>query len=108
MDLRKKRCVPCEGRVKPLTGKKARELLRKLDAAWRIRKTRIERRFRFRDFWRAMSFANKVAVIAEKEGHHPDIHVEKWNNVRIVLYTHAIGGLHENDFIVAAKIDALV
>ena len=69
--------------------------------------TRLERRFEFKDFLQAMEFVNRVAGIAEAEGHHPDIAIH-WNKVDLVLWTHSIGGLHENDFIVAAKIDRLL
>ena len=68
---------------------------------------RLVRRFEFKDFVQAMEFVNRVAGIAEAEGHHPDIAIH-WNKVDLVLWTHAIGGLHENDFIVAAKIDRLL
>ena len=66
----------------------------------------ISKEFKFKDFAEAMGFVNKVADLAEKEGHHPDIHIS-WNKARFLLSTHAIGGLSENDFILAAKIDAL-
>jgi 4a-hydroxytetrahydrobiopterin dehydratase len=108
MDLSKKKCVPCRGGVPPLPTEKAQELLKELNIAWKLADNKIERTYKFRNFREAMVFINKVASIAEAEGHHPDIHLEGWNSVRIVLYTHAIGGLHENDFIVAAKIDGLV
>ena len=64
-------------------------------------------RFEFVDFLGAMRFVNRVAEVAEAEGHHPDIAIH-WNKVELVLWTHSIGGLHENDFIVAAKIDRLL
>ena len=67
---------------------------------------RIEKSYRFRDFKEAMRFVNRVAELAESEGHHPDIYVS-WNRVRLSLTTHAIGGLSDNDFILAAKIDRL-
>lgn len=66
----------------------------------------ISREFTFKDFKEAMAFVNEVAEIAEREGHHPDIHV-RWNKVRLDLSTHAIGGLSTNDFIVAAKVNVL-
>lgn len=108
MDLKSKKCVPCEGGIPPLQKEKAKELLKELDLSWKIAGNKIERTFRFKDFRGAMEFVNKVADVAEAAGHHPDIHLEGWNKVRIALYTHAINGLHENDFIVAARIDALV
>ena len=76
---------------------------------WSLREngTRLSRRFEFRDFLQAMEFVNRVARIAEEEGHHPDIAIH-WNKVDLLLWTHKIGGLHENDFILAAKIDRLL
>ncbi|MEW6721833.1 MAG: 4a-hydroxytetrahydrobiopterin dehydratase [Candidatus Micrarchaeota archaeon] len=108
MKLIRMKCVPCEGGVEPLKPRKAKEYLHEVDIGWRMLKgKRISRQFRFRDFVRAMRFVNEVAAIAEREGHHPDMHIERWNHVRVEIYTHAIGGLHENDFILAAKIDRL-
>lgn len=69
--------------------------------------TRLVRRFEFVDFGKAMEFVNRVADIAEEEGHHPDIAIH-WNRVDLVLWTHKIGGLHENDFILAAKINRVL
>lgn len=69
-------------------------------------KKSIKKEFSFKDFVQAMAFVNKVAEIAESEGHHPDLHIF-YNKVKIELSTHAIGGLSENDFIVAAKVNAL-
>lgn len=69
---------------------------------------KISRNFEFRDFTKAMSFINKVADLAEDEGHHPDMLIYSWNKVKIELWTHAIGGLSDNDFIMAAKIDTLL
>ena len=66
----------------------------------------IHRTYQFKDFVEAMKFVNKVADVAEAQGHHPDIHIH-WNKVELVLWTHAIGGLHENDFVMAAKLERL-
>ena len=66
----------------------------------------ISRTFTFKDFVQAMKFVNTVAEVAEEQGHHPDIHIH-WNKVELVLWTHAIGGLHENDFVMAAKLERL-
>ena len=71
------------------------------------RGTRLQRTFEFRNFVEAMRFVNRVAELAEAEGHHPDIAIH-WNRVELTLWTHKIGGLHENDFILAARIDALL
>lgn len=106
MQLVHKRCVPCEGGVPPVPEPRARELLAELDG-WALEGARIRRHLRFRDFRAAMRFVNDVAALAEEEGHHPDIAVRDWNCVDLSLWTHAIGGLSENDFILAAKIDLL-
>ena len=76
---------------------------------WRLEEkaTRLARRFEFRDFVEAMKFVNRVADVAESQAHHPDIAIH-WNRVDLLLWTHKIGGLHENDFILAAKVDRLL
>jgi 4a-hydroxytetrahydrobiopterin dehydratase len=73
---------------------------------WRLQDNKIVKELKLKDFREALAFVNQVGEIAEDEGHHPDIHVS-YNRVTLELWTHAIGGLSENDFIVAAKIDAL-
>ncbi len=107
-ELSKKRCVPCEGGVKPLTPQKAQELHAELDPDWMVVDDAhiLVREFRFKDFADAMAFANKVAALADEENHHPDLTIS-WGSVGVELSTHAIGGLSENDFILAAKIDEL-
>jgi 4a-hydroxytetrahydrobiopterin dehydratase len=72
---------------------------------WQLEENKLTRRFKFRDFMEAMAFVNRVAELSEAEGHHPDIHIS-WNKVRLELTTHAIKGLSENDFIMAAKINS--
>jgi 4a-hydroxytetrahydrobiopterin dehydratase len=106
--LAEKKCVPCRGGIPPLTEVEARELLSRTPG-WFLAEngTRLQRPFEFRDFVEAMKFVNRVADIAEQEGHHPDIAIH-WNKVDLVLWTHKIGGLHENDFILAAKINRLL
>jgi len=105
MALRDKRCVPCEGGVLPLSKREAKRLLAQLPG-WSLRKDRLRRQLRFVDFVSAMAFVAKIAELAEAEGHHPDFCVH-YNRVDVTLWTHAAGGLTENDFILAAKIDAL-
>lgn len=106
-DLTKKKCVPCEGGTPPLSPEAVSEYMKKLSTAWEaIQDKKISRQFAFADFRKAIDFVNKVAALAESEGHHPDIHIF-YNKVTIDLWTHAIGGLSENDFIVAAKIEAI-
>ena len=106
--LAAKSCVPCRGGVPPLTEAAAREMKAKTPG-WALEEagTRLQRRFEFRDFVAAMQFVNRVADVAEKEGHHPDIAIH-WNKVDLTLWTHKIGGLHENDFILAAKVNRLL
>jgi 4a-hydroxytetrahydrobiopterin dehydratase len=107
-DFAEKTCVPCRGGIPPLTEEKAREY-GAATPEWMLAEnaTRLFRRFEFRDFKAAMEFVNRVADVAEEEGHHPDIAI-RWNKVELTLWTHKIGGLHENDFILAAKIDRLL
>jgi 4a-hydroxytetrahydrobiopterin dehydratase len=107
MSLTAKTCTPCRGGVPPLTRADAEHLLRETPA-WTLDAdaTRIERSFTFPDFAAALAFVEKVAALAEEEGHHPDV-CFGWGYCRVVFWTHKIKGLHENDFIMAAKIDAL-
>lgn len=106
--LATKKCVPCEGNVPPLPPDKAQEIMAQLDPEWMLvdEAHLLARSFRFKDFAQTMEFVNKVAKIAEAEGHHPDLTVT-YGAVTVELMTHAIGGLSENDFIVAAKIDQI-
>ena len=108
MDLLAKKCAPCRGGTEPLGPDPAREMLSKVPG-WKISEdnTRISREYKLRDFRAALDLVNRVGELAEAEGHHPDIRLHGWNRVEFVSYTHKIGGLHENDFILAAKIDAL-
>ncbi|MDP3988706.1 MAG: 4a-hydroxytetrahydrobiopterin dehydratase [bacterium] len=107
MLLREKKCVPCEGGTQPLTAGEVRALLPHISSAWSVEDDNVlVREYAFKDFKEALMFVNKVGAIAEKEDHHPDILLYGYNRVRIRLSTHAIGGLSENDFILATKIDA--
>lgn len=103
-----RKCVPCEGGVPKLTPAEAAEQLTKLKG-WTIthQSERIRKEWVVKNFMAAMRFFNKVAEVAEAEGHHPDLHIVGYRNVAIEIWTHAIGGLSENDFILAAKIDEL-
>lgn len=106
MDLTQKKCVPCEGNMPPLNEGEIENLLKHVDG-WNVEDNRLAKEFNFRDFREAMGFVNKIAEVAESEGHHPDITIH-YSQVNIELWTHAINGLSENDFIVAAKIDGLI
>ncbi len=106
--LRAKKCVPCEGGVPKLTPDEARSQLAKL-VGWTISHEgqRIHKEWQVKHFMAGMRFFNKIAEVAESEGHHPDLHIVGYRNVAVDIWTHAIGGLSENDFILAAKIDEL-
>lgn len=106
--LAEKKCVPCEGGVPPLTESEIAPLLSELsDPSWKIDGAKkLMKEWKFEDFKQSMHFVNAVAKIAEEEGHHPDIWIS-YNIVRLELSTHAIGGLSENDFILAAKIKGI-
>ena len=105
MNLENKKCVPCEGTEEPLTKNESGKLLEEINN-WKILDNKlIEKDFSFKNFKEAMDFVNKVADVAESAGHHPNIYVHEYKNVKIEIFTHAIKGLSENDFIVAAKID---
>lgn len=107
MNLLNKKCVPCEGGVPPLTREESEKFLIETPG-WEIVENgkKIKREFKFKDFKEAIAFVNKVAQLAEDEGHHPDSHIY-YSRVILELWTHAIGGLSENDFILAAKINEL-
>jgi 4a-hydroxytetrahydrobiopterin dehydratase len=107
MQLQNKRCEPCQAGEERLKGPALRALLRWLDEGWQIiDDLRLEREFTFKDFREALAFVNRVGRLAEEEGHHPEM-ILNWGKVRVRLWTHKIDGLHENDFILAAKIDRL-
>jgi 4a-hydroxytetrahydrobiopterin dehydratase len=101
------KCVPCQGGEPVLTQKEIEKYLKEVHDNWQIEKNpdKIIGEFEFKDFMGAVGFVNKVASLAEEEGHHPNIYIHSYKKVRIELWTHKIGGLHENDFIMAAKID---
>lgn len=107
-DLTKAHCVPCEGGVLPMGDAEIQKHLGELKLKWSVLSgKKIQHQFEFKNFKEAMSFVNKIADIAEAEGHHPDIFIY-YNKVNIELWTHAINGLFKNDFILAAKIEKLV
>ena len=106
--LASRHCKPCEGGVEPLAPEQTRTLLEQLDE-WKLTDDgrAIYRKRSLRDFKEALGYLNRVGELAEAEQHHPDLHLTGYRKVRIELTTHAIGGLSENDFILAAKIDRL-
>lgn len=107
-DLSRKKCVPCEGGIPPLEPERVRELLGQVQG-WHLTSdgNRIQRNWRVHDFVTAIDFFRRIASVAEAEDHHPDLHLTNYRDVSIEVWTHAVGGLTENDFILAAKIDAL-
>ena len=106
--LMHKRCLPCEGGVEACSLESATRQLGQLEG-WRLTHSgqRIRKDWQLKNFLEGIAFFQRVADLAEAEGHHPDLHLEGYRQVWIEIWTHAIGGLSENDFILAAKIDAL-
>ena len=110
-DLANKKCIPCEGDIPPFDKSEIHKYLKKVDG-WDVKKNEDEnfyllKEFKFDDFLKAQNFVNKVGEIAETEGHHPDIWFG-WGYAKIKIFTHAINGLAESDFILAAKIDKII
>ena len=110
-DLLKKKCEPCEGKVSPFDMSEIHKYQKKVDG-WSLIKNQeeiffLEKEFKFKDFLESQNFVNQVGKISEKEGHHPDI-TFGWGYAKIKITTHAIKGLSENDFILAAKIDKII
>lgn len=107
MDLSNKKCVPCSLATEPLNNEEIKSLMTMLNDKWKITDAGyLFRHFKFKNFSDALKFTNDVGSIAEEEGHHPDIFLG-WGKVDIILFTHKIKGLSDNDFILAAKIDKL-
>jgi 4a-hydroxytetrahydrobiopterin dehydratase len=109
MSLDEMKCVPCRGGMPTLTNSEIDQYYKQLQSWSVVEKggvKRLEKSFKFKDFAEALAFTNKVGEIAEEQGHHPDILTE-WGKVTVSWWTHKINGLHKNDFIMAAKTDAL-
>ncbi len=103
--LSKKNCVPCEGGTPPMTQTDANKLLLELKNNWQMNEAgHLYKQYPFKNFMGALDFANKIAVIAEQEGHHPDLFVS-WGTCKVEIWTHKINGLTESDFILASKIE---
>jgi len=105
MDFIQKKCVPCEGGVAKLGPQEIQKSLKEIPT-WNAQNEKLHKKISFKNFKEAMKFVNQMAELAEQEGHHPDFSVH-YNQVDVTIWTHAIGGLSENDFILAAKIDSL-
>jgi 4a-hydroxytetrahydrobiopterin dehydratase len=105
--LTAKHCVPCEGGIPALTAEEIAPLMTQL-AGWAVDgEKKLTKTYAFPDFVQALAFVNRAGAIAEEEGHHPDLFLT-WGKVGVELTTHAIGGLSENDFILAAKLDQVL
>lgn len=105
-DLASRRCVPCEKGTPPLEASRTEALL-VLIPRWDLRDGKLHRDFALKSFQEALNLVNAIGGLAEAEGHHPNLSLHSWNHVLVELYTHSVGGLSENDFILAAKIDRL-
>lgn len=105
--LSQKECVPCKGGIPPLKGDKIDPFYHQLKNGWKvIDEHHLEKEFTFKNFKEALLFTNKVGELAEHENHHPDVYLS-WGKVTLLIWTHKINGLTENDFIFAAKVDEL-
>ncbi len=105
MKLAEGKCAPCEAGTPALKDKEINELLKQI-SGWDLKNSHLFKKFKFKNFVEAMKFINSVADIAEHEGHHPDFCVH-YSKVEVEIWTHAINGLSENDFILAAKVDRI-
>ena len=103
--LASRHCVPCHGGVPRLKGAEIEPLLAQLEGWRAVEEHHLSKEYGFQNFADALAFVNRAGAVAESEGHHPDIEFG-WGYARVIIYTHAIGGLSESDFILAARIDA--
>ena len=103
--LAQKKCKPCEGGVAPYTAEETRDMLKQLKG-WIVENGRLVKLYPFTNYYQTMAFVNALAWVSHREDHHPDLAVG-YNKCRVEYWTHAIGGLSENDFVCAAKCDAL-
>lgn len=105
--LKEQKCEPCSGNENPLSGEQIKKFSERLKNNWKVTDNKkIKYSYPFENFKRGMAFAQEIAIIAEEQDHHPDLCIH-YKSVDVELTTHAIGGLSENDFIMAAKIDDL-
>jgi 4a-hydroxytetrahydrobiopterin dehydratase len=105
-DLSARHCNPCKAGTPPLHGETIQQLLTGLDGWTAVDDHHLEKEYRFKDFVEALAFVNRLGDVAEAEGHHPDVFLA-WGRVKVTLWTHSVGGLSENDFILAAKADGV-
>ena len=108
-ELYKKKCVPCKGNIPPFNMKEIHKYLKKING-WEVKNKNnsyfLEKNYKFKNFKISQLFVNEVGKIAEEEGHHPDINFG-WGYAKVIIFTHAIKGLSESDFILASKIDQI-
>jgi 4a-hydroxytetrahydrobiopterin dehydratase len=105
-DLAARKCEPCEKGTPAIKGVELRGLYAQLDGWTLVNEHHLEKEYLFKDFREALGFVNRLGEVAEQEGHHPDIFLT-WGKVKVTLWTHSVGGLSENDFILAAKADGV-
>lgn len=106
-DLANMECKPCRGGIPPMAEPELTLYLERLGGAWQvIDGHHLEKEYKFKDFRQALDFTNRIGELAESVGHHPDLHLA-WGKVKVIVWTHKIGGLNEADFVFAAKVDAL-
>lgn len=105
-ELATRKCEPCEAGTSALKGTELRRLFARISDWNLVNEHHLEKEYRFKDFREALDFVNRLGEVAEEEGHHPDIFLT-WGKVKVTLWTHSVGGLSENDFILAAKADQL-
>jgi 4a-hydroxytetrahydrobiopterin dehydratase len=107
-DLAAMECVPCRGGIPPFTNEQIETYLADLGNDWRVVDDHhLEKEYGFKNFREALDFTNRVGELAEELGHHPDIHLA-WGKVKLTVWTHKIDGLHESDFVFAAKADRVL
>ena len=104
--LQQQHCEPCTRATPPVVGEEARRLHREIPA-WKLEEKRLVREWQLKDFQACLDLANAIGAIAQQEQHHPDLHLTDYKRLRVELSTHAIHALSKNDFVLAAKIDAL-
>ncbi len=105
--ISEKKCIPCQGGIPPLNEIEINKFIKELDSEWQVHQFKeLRKEFEFQTYQSAISFSNKIAELAEIEGHHPFIHIN-FKKVVIILFTHKIDGLHKNDFILASKCDEI-
>lgn len=107
-NLTEQKCIPCQGGIPPMTPEEISKHLSLLDEGWKVvENKKLVKTFLFDNFMQATSFINRIAEAAEEEKHHPDLNLHDYRKLTVEWWTHKIGGLHLNDFIMAAKTDRL-